>query len=608
MENKKTLKIGRSEFELIVKNNHYFVDKTKLIYEFYNNENDIILIPRPKRFGKTLNLSMIEHFFDIQKPGSATLFDGFKISKYQDFCNEHQNKYPVINITLKDIKSVDWQNCFEKIKMVIVELYSKHNYLLKSDKIDELDKEKYNQILLEEASQAKFEFSLFNLSDYLQKHYGKKTIILVDEYDAPIIAAFNNTNAPIKSEDKENKTYYEKVIDFMQTFFGKAYKGNDALHKGMLTGVMRVGRESIFSEWNNFDVFGITMPYFTDSFGFTEAETEKILMDFGLHNKLDEVKYWYNGYKFGKTKNIYNPWSIVNFIAKNEAGFKPYWVNTGDYSLIKSRIIELGIKETIQDLIEGKTIEKELHDNFVFQDFETENELLWTLLTENGYLTQVEKSDFGNHKLKIPNKEVKIVFTNIIKKWIDTEVKLKRDVLIRMAKNLINNRLPVFEADLRQIIGDTLSYFDTTEKTEKDTHNKVVTHEQIYPVKYSKLFNRVNHVYTLGLFAILSDDYMIKTNRESGEGRYDIAMIPHNKTKNGIVIEIKSIQSQSQRQNEKDKDFRKRINKEIDSASEQIERKEYYKELIEYKIDFDKILLVPIVFAGKVPFVVKLSE
>jgi hypothetical protein len=209
----------------------------------------------------------------------------------------------------------------------------------------------------------------------------------------------------------------------MQGFLGETFKGNDEnLQKGLLTGVMRVGKESIFSEWNNFDVFGITSHYYAESFGFTAPETEKILNDFGLGDNLVSIKKWYNGYKFGNCDNIYNPWSIVNYIANNMDGFKPYWVNSGDYTLIKCRIIEIGVNEKIQDLIEGKTIDKELKDNFVFQDFETNNELIWTLLTDNGYLTVVEKGKYGNFRLKIPNNETKIVFKDIISTWFDNEL------------------------------------------------------------------------------------------------------------------------------------------------------------------------------------------
>jgi hypothetical protein len=586
MKKNKTLKIGRSEFDLLMKGNHYFVDKSMFIYAFYHNANDILLIPRPKRFGKTLNLSMIEHYFDIQKPESATFFAELKIAKHPEFNAEHQNKYPVINISLKDIKATNWEKCYDKFKMEISGLYRKHLYLLNSDKLYDIDKKNFELVLNGEAPQAQFEYSLQYLSDYLYKHFENKVIILVDEYDTPIITAFKYTPPPIKTFQTENLTYYENVISFMQTFLGKAYKGNDYLKKGLLTGVMRVGKESIFSEWNNFFVYGITSHYFSDSFGFTLDETQEMLNYFDLEHQADNVQHWYNGYKFGDCDNIYNPWSIVNYIANQKDGFKPYWVNSGDYSLIKNRITELNVKETIQELIEGKTIDKELKENFVFQDFETNHELLWTLLTDNGYLTQVQESDFGNYQLRIPNNEVKIVFTDIIKAWIQEEVKLTRDLLVNTARSLINNRLTEFEIGFKQIIGDTISYFDTAERS--------VTQEQIY------------HVYTLGLLAILADDFMIKSNRESGEGRYDIMLIPYNKNSNGIIIEIKSIEKQQE--NEEKQAFTQRINQEIDLALQQIEKKEYFKELLANKITPGKIIRLAIIFAGKVPYITRLAE
>ena len=587
----KTIKKGSSDFKTIIEDNGYFVDKTMLIKEFMNDSSYTLLIPRPKRFGKTLNLSMIEHFFDIQKKESAKLFLDFKISEKKDFCSKHQNKYPVINISLKDIKASNWETCYDKFKIEISDLYSKHEYLLKSNQLNELKKENFTQILKKEASQAQLEYSLKHLSEYLKIHFKKEVIILVDEYDAPIINAFKNTNKPIKSIDKENKTYYEKVISFMQTFLEKAYKGNDNnLKKGLLTGVMRVGKESIFSEWNNFDVFPITSAYYPDSFGFTQIETEKILIYFGLQNRINNIKKWYDGYRFGNKTNIYNPWSIVNYISKIDDGFKPYWVNTGDYSLIKDSIIEIGIKDKIQELIEGKIIDKEIKENFVFSDFETDSELIWTLLTYNGYLTQIGESKYGNYKLKIPNKEVKIVFTDIIMNWLNTKVKIKRDLLISTAENLINNEIVKFEKGFRQIIGDTISYFDTAKKTDKDSKEIIISPEQIY------------HVYTLGLLTILSDDYIIKSNRESSGGRYDIMLIPHDKTKNGVVIEIK------QKINEENKKFITRINNEIKNALTQIDRNEYYKELIINKIRPENVIKLAIVFVGKEPYITKLPE
>jgi len=354
----------------------------------------------------------------------------------------------------------------------------------------------------------------------------------------------------------------------------------------LITGVMRVARESIFSDWNNFSVYGITSTYFSDKFGFTQKETEEILTYFGYSEDIPKVEKWYNGYQFGKTAQIYNPWSIVNYVSNRTDGFKSYWVNSSDDSLIKERITEPNIKEAIQELIANKTIVRTINENFVFSDFEHDTELLWTLLFHNGFLTQVKEVSLSRYELRIPNQELQFVFKNFILEWIKSVYKFNKDFLISTSNYLINNNIKEFESGFKHIIGDTFSYFDTAEAN-------TITKEQIF------------HVYTLGLLAVLCDDYIIKSNRESGEGRYDILLVPHNKTKNGVVIEFKSIEKQ--KENEEYETFRKRIDNEIDTALQQIERNKYYKELIAHKIPLQQIVKVPIVFAGKEPHITKLN-
>jgi hypothetical protein len=592
MKIKKTLKIGRSDFKRIVDNNHYFVDKTMLISDFLKNANDILLMPRPKRFGKTLNLSMIEYFFDINKKDSTKLFDEFEISKEKEFCEQHQNKYPVINFSLKSIKASNWNDSYNHFENVISELYEQHLYLSNSDKLNDLFKEKIRKIFSKQADEIELQYSLKNLSKYLKIHFKQDVIILVDEYDTPIIYAYANTEKPFNSEDKT--TYYGQVIEFMQTFLGEAFKGNKTLQKGLLTGIMRIAKESIFSDWNNFKVFSLTSPYFADKFGFTETETRTILKYYNLFDKVDKVKQWYDGYKFGKTDKIYNPWSIVNYVAFHEEGFKAHWVNTGRDMLIKERITEPKIKENLQNLITGKSIEKKLHENFVFSDLDNEvienddDALIWTLLTYSGYLTQIKELKYDNYELKIPNNEIKTVFKEIIVNWLKEKVRIRRETLISTSDFLINNKLPEFEKGFKQIVGDTISYFDTAPIIDKKTQKVITSKEQIF------------HVYTLGLLAILSDDFNIKSNREAGEGRYDIMLIPYDKSKNGVVIEIKQI---DKRKNETEKTYVKKINTKIKEGLNQINENKYYIELLESGIKPENIIKLAIVFAGKEPFV-----
>lgn len=570
MARKRIIK-GYSNFKHIVGNNGYFVDKTLFIKEFYENSDHVLVIPRPRRFGKTLNLSMIEYFFDIRKKADAGLFEGYQISKNKTFCQQHQNQYPVINISLKNATGGNWEECFSLIKGLLAELYKTHSYLLKSDKLEDFDKITIKKILLEQGNYSDCVFSLKNLSKFLKKYFGQETIILVDEYDTPII-------------DGYHKQYYDRVIGFMRNFLGAAFKGNPHLRKGLITGIMRIAKESIFSQMNNPGVYTVLDPYFSDKFGFTETDIKEILMYFDLSDALEDVKKWYDGYKFGNQDGVYNPWSIVNFIARYEQGFKAYWVNTGTDALVKKRIIQPDANKTyntLQQLISGETIQEKIYENFVFTDFKTKKSLLWTLLTFSGYLTQVRyiaKSE--EYLLKIPNYEIQKVFKEIVLDWWEIQHNVVFNLLNTTARHLINNRLKAFEKGFKEIIGDTFSYFDADGEAEK-----------------------IYQAYVLGLLAILGDDYIIRSNRESGEGRYDILMIPHDKQGYGVVIELKQLK---RKKKEAQKTFVKRVNQLLAKAKNQIEQNQYYKELIAHRIE--KIIKLPIVFAGKEPVIFPMKE
>ncbi|RMG81462.1 MAG: AAA family ATPase, partial [Bacteroidetes bacterium] len=410
-----------------------------------------------------------------------------------------------------------------------------------------------------------YQYSLYYLSEYLTAHFGKETIILLDEYDTPIISGFSNN-------------YYNEIISFMQVFLGTTFKDNPYLAKGLITGILRVAKESLFSEFNNPGVYTLTSLYFSDKFGFTEQETTRALTYFGLQNELDNIKKWYDGYKFGETENIYNPWSIVNYIARHEEGFSPYWINSGTDPLIKRQLLEPDVDQTyddLQKLIAGEIITKTLYENFVFSDFEHHKSLLWTLLTFSGYLTIVKKVSADEYQLKIPNFEVTKLFRDIIIGWLETEHKVKKERLVLTTQHLINNRIPEFERGFKEIMGDTMSYFDTQGRPEN-----------------------VYQAYVLGLLAIIGDDYIIKSNRESGAGRYDILLIPHDPERYGVVIEIKQIQ---RKEKEKKASFIQRINRELNTALAQIEHNRYYQELLDHKVK--KIIKLPIVFSGKEPFI-----
>ena len=571
LKKKKTLEIGRSDFKKIVGKGHYFVDKTLLIKEFIESNSYVLLMPRPRRFGKTLNLSMLEHFFDKTKPDSAKLFTDLKISEHKEFCKEHQNQYPVINLTLKNVKELNWRECHNNLKRTISELYKKHDYLLDSDKLKNYEKKEIENIILK-SPDADYQFSLKILSEYLQTHHDKEVIILVDEYDTPIISGYKSTFI-----DKRDEIYYENIISFIQSFFGSAFKGNNALHKGLITGIMRVARESIFSDLNNLGTYTIFNFDFADKFGFTEQETKDIINYFLPNADFTTISKWYDGYKFGRIDKIFNPWSIVNYITKHEEGYGAYWVRSGADELITSKFAKQENKELREDLkklIKGELIEKPIEHDFIFPNLQNSQNLLWSLLLYTGYLKPVIDTDAINQNtvsirdtylLTSPNNEIKQVYSNFVKYYFDQTINFENSNLIVMLKYLKSNNIEQFKKMFKQFVYK-LSYHDFAG----------VHAENVY------------HAFVLGLLVYLLKDYQIHSNRESGEGRPDIILIPYDKTKKGIIFELKST----------DKDANETVIKtKIKEAFTQITEKNYAQDIIEQNIK-ERIEIV-MVFSGK---------
>ncbi len=574
MTKKKKIRLGSSDFKSMIESNAYYVDKSLFIKEVIDASNDVILIPRPRRFGKTLNLSMLNYFFDIQQPENKKLFLDLQIWKCEEEVKIQQGKYPVIYLSFKDAKGENWDNCFNLIKIEIFRLFQQHRYLLDSSSLYEEDIERYKKILKLTASEADYKSSLKFLSNYLYRHYKTKSIILIDEYDTPIQSSYNN--------------FYKEVVDFMRGFMSAAFKDNLYLYKGVITGILLISKDSIFSGLNNIGVYSIIKNKFAENFGFKEDEVKGLLHYYNMDVSFKKVKSWYDGYKFGNIINVYNPWSILSLVSdwqeEGKVDFSTYWINTSSNDLIKNQIKDKGnvsIRSEILKLINGEVIEKDIEENFVFSDLKTRKQLLWTLLTYSGYLTVEEKVSSFQHKLRIPNYEVKTIFKRTILDWFEYDINVGKLLLEDTIYALVNNDLNKFEKGFKQIIGDTFSYYDN-----------IISHEYIY------------HAYLLGLLAIIGDDYMIKSNRESGEGRYDVMVIPHDKTKRGVVIEIKRIDKQ--KENESKVNFYLKINKKIEEAKNQIDRNRYYKELIDNGISKENIVKAVIVFAGKEPFVNKL--
>ena len=566
------LNLGHSDFKDIIQNNNYFVDKSMLIEEVLKAQKSVLLFPRPRRFGKTLNLSMLRYFFDKSEPENKKLFKDLKIWQTGEDIKQHSCKYPILYLTFKDAKKETWQGCYEFIVSEIVDLYSTHDYLLEGTILKNHEKAIFQNILIKKASKTEYETSLKQLSKYLEKYHKEKVVVLIDEYDTPIQASHNK--------------FYNDAISFMRSLLSGALKDNRSLYKGIITGILRVSKESIFTGLNNLSVYSILDEEFSDKFGFTEQEVKQITKDFNIKTAYSEIKKWYDGYKFGKTTKIYNPWSILSFVVSKNERFKTFWTNTSANELIRNEIKKKNsenIRTEIVKLINGETVVKDIEENFVFPDLIKRKSLFWTLLTYSGYLTTQKEIRFGEYALLIPNYELKIIFKKTIIEWLETDVKVIKSLLQDTANALLNNNIAKFEKGFKEIIGDTFSYYDTAKN-----------HEYVY------------HSYILGLLAIIGDEYIIKSNRESGDGRYDIMLIPHDKNKNGVVIEIKEIEKKLAK--ETHEKFATRINKLIDEALQQIEEKEYYKELIDNKISKDKIVKLPIVFAGKTPYITKIKE
>ena len=555
---KKKLPIGISDFKEIIKENYYYIDKSLFIKDVLDIGSKVILIPRPRRFGKTLNISMLKYYFEKSEEDNSALFKDLDIWKEDAKYREKQGKYPMIFLTFKDIKSQKWENCYEHLKSVIADEYKRHDYLLKSDIIDEIQKTMYRNIMAFTATDTSYENSLKNLSQYLAKYYNEKVIILIDEYDVPIQEGYLNK-------------YYDNIINFMRNLLSGALKDNVFLEKGVLTGILRVAKESIFSGLNNFEVYSILKDEFSTYFGLLEDEVLDTLKYYNLEYKLEDIKSWYNGYIFGESV-IYNPWSIIKFAKESKYGLMPHWLNTSSNSLVKKLIINGGyrFKSEIEKLIKGESIEKVIDENIIFEDLDKNADAVWSFLLLTGYL-KVIKGEFKNKRLicelKIPNLEVESFYEETILEWFKNSTHSER--MQEMLEGLITGDIDTFEYYFKQFVINTMSYFDPTGEEPE----------------------RVYQAFVMGMLVNLSDSYIVKSNRESGFGRYDAALIPRD-----INGGLKSIIFEFKRANPvKDETLAEALN----GALAQIDKKKYDSEFIEAGIKEEEILKIAVAFKGK---------
>ena len=552
---KKKLPIGISNFKEIIEDEYYYFDKTEFIENLFEEVSKIKLFTRPRRFGKTLNMSMIKYFFDIEnKNENKKLFENLKISENEYF--KKQGTAPVISISFRNYDESSWENGFEMIKNTISDLYDEFEFV--KENLSARKKEKYDSILFNRATEATWKLSLLDLTKYLYEYYGKKVVVLIDEYDQPII-------------DSYVKGYYQEAISFFKTFYGVVLKDNNYLEMGIMTGILRVAKENIFSGLNNLRVHTILDNRFTEYFGITESEVEKVLKDFNLEFELQDVQKWYNGYLFGDIK-VYNPWSIINFL--NDEKLKPYWVNTSGNELIKLYLKKLKneIFDDFSKLLNREEIYKRINENMTFSNLESNySKNIWNLFFHSGYLTLGKKiEDDGMCYLKIPNEEILKMFSEMfIEIYFEDYEKF-----LYMSNALREGNISDFEKYLKEVLLENVGIFDVSG----------IYREQFY------------HGLMFGIILILKNEYEITSNNFAGKGRYDLLLKPKNleKRKEGVILELKvvnAIENLSE-----DKIFEK-LENECDIALQQIEGKEYISVLKNAGVE--NILKIGIAFFGK---------
>ena len=543
--------IGVSDFKALRVRENYFIDKSLFIKNIINNQSGVILITRPRRFGKTLNMSMLKYYFDCKTTDNEELFRGLKIMEQGEKYTSKLGYYPVIYITLKDVQDTNYENMILNMKTAILEMYQEHMYLLNSDKIYDFEKEKIKEILYTRENEVDLKNSVKELSKYLNRHYGKPVMLLVDEYDVPL------QNAYVEG-------YYEEAIKFFKTFYGVTFKDNQYLEKTVLTGVSRVAKESIFSGANNFKVFTVLEDGFSSDFGITTEEMKKVVKDFKIEEEQEEIRKWYDGYTIGNEEGIYNPWSILNYLTDRK--LIPYWVNTSSNDLVKLIFKKsTTVKEKIEKLLKDEAIEIVLDQETVIVGIEENEDNIWGLLVGTGYLKIVEtiESTERRYKVKIPNFEIKALFQNIVRDWFRNKV-IGND-LNSILKDLITLNIEEFEEKFKILVREMFSYMDVGRNTAENFY----------------------HAFVLGMLVGLKDSYYVNSNRESGTGRYDIMLEPKDKKENSFIMEFKVFKEEKE----------KTIEETIENAKKQITDRRYEENLRER--GFSHITKMVFAFKGK---------
>ena len=552
--------IGKQSFEKIIKEKCFYVDKTAFIKEWWDNKDDVTIITRPRRFGKTLNMDMLKCFFSNEYKDRGDLFEGLDIWKDEKYC-ELQGTYPVIFLSFAEIKQNNYQDTIAKIKKILCSLYQSFMFLKDWDGLTDEEKNNLKRIS-EDMSDVTAQSALNELSNYLSRYYGKKVIILLDEYDTPMQEAYTNG-------------YWEELVAFTRSLFNSTFKTNPYLERAIMTGITRVSKESIFSDLNNLEVVTTLSSKYTTAFGFTEQEVFNALDEFGLSAQKGEVKAWYDGFMFGKQKDIYNPWSIINFLDKKE--YNPYWAESSSNGLI-NELIRTGstkTKETMETLILGGVVEKNIDEQIVFGQLKTNKDAVWSLLLASGYLRIERFRTIGKlnkkiYSLKLTNYEVMQMFGAMIEQWFGGDNVPYNEFVEAM----LSADLESMNEYMSRVTTNIISYFDTGNSPSDEEP------ERFY------------HGFVLGLMVDQIDNYIITSNRESGFGRYDIMLEPIDKNNvhyPGIIIEFKVINPRKENS----------LEETVEAALKQIEEKNYDAELIKRGVKAENIHHYGFAFKGK---------